>query len=371
MEINELLKNSLFFYSGLYLLRLLFTKRINSLVKVNPNLNKLIKQRDTVFVIDISSYMSRVSLTFLMMFLPGLTKAEPLQQLVMLALADHPAIQAQQSQKEASEAGVESAKWQFYPTPVVSMQSHYGSPKDRSYHSNPAVDEIRQTIALQVVQSNSDWLATFLKTQDHDKNMLIYERLREMVRRRVEQGASSESDLVLIVSRIESLIADKATANAQMNALLGRLGQLMDRNITNNELSNSITESYPLNDDLQVMLDQAKLINPSIQKAKALAMVQEAIIEERRSSMYPDLAAGVEEQIGNISYVNSGARAQYQAALDEVESQGRTLSTQIIADYTLASLSKTRLLALKQSKQASEAIFSLMIANSLQEKNLV
>jgi len=368
-----------------------------------------------IFITPNQKLFSRISLLFLMSSLPALAQAESLKQLVVSALMDHPAIQAQQSQKEASEAGEESAKWQFYPTPVVNVQSHYGTPGDRSYSgdpaavsfglkqpiytggrltaglnkakagvlsSNAAVDEISQNIALQVVQSYSEWLSGYLKTQVYEKNMVIYQRLRDMVTRRVQQGASSESDLVLIVSRVESLIADTATANAQMKAALGRLGQLMGRRITNNELSNSITEPYQLDDDLEILLDQAPLINPSIQKAKALALIQEAVIDERRANMFPEVVARVEEQVGNINYTNntadtrvfleastrfgaglstlsdiSGARAQYQAALDEVESQQRTLSTQIIADYTLASSSKIRLVALQQSMQASEEIF--------------
>ncbi|MEI6268306.1 MAG: TolC family protein [Methylococcaceae bacterium] len=215
-----MLINSLCFYSVLYLLRSVSKKTIN-LVKADNNLNKQSSQCDALFITRIKSNMRRISLTLSIMFLPGLTKAESLKQLVMSALMDHPVIQAQQSQKEASEAGEESVKWQFYPTPVVIMQSHYGTPKDRSYQgdpaaatlglkqpiwtggrltaalnkakagvlsSNAAVDEISQTIALQVVQSYSEWLAAFLKTQVYDKNMVIYQRLSEMVKRRVEQG---------------------------------------------------------------------------------------------------------------------------------------------------------------------------------------
>jgi adhesin transport system outer membrane protein len=377
---------------------------------IKPN-----KKEYELFITPTQKALSRLSLLFVMSVLPALSQAESLKQLVVSALKDHPAIQAQQSQKEASKAGEESAEWQFYPTPLVNVQSHYGTPGDRSYSgdpaavsfglkqpiytggrltaglnkakagvlsSNAAVDEISQNIALQVVQSYSEWLAGYLKTQVYEKNSVIYQRLRDMVTRRVQQGASSDSDLVLIVSRVESLKADMATANAQMAAALGRLGQLLGRRITSNELSNSITEPYQLDVDLEDLLDQAPLINPSIQKAKALALIQEAVIDERQANIFPEVNARVEEQVGSINYNNnsadtrvfleastrfgaglstlsdiSGARAQYQAALDEVESQQRTLSTQIIADYTLASSSKMRLEALKQSMQASEEIF--------------
>ena len=197
-----------------------------------------------------------LGLLCLVLLIPAVCQADTLEQLITDALLDHPAIQSQQSQKAAAEAGVETAKWQFYPTPSINVQNKYNNSKsDLSYRgdpasatlavqqplwtggqltaglnkakagvisSNAALEDARMQIALKVVQSYSDWLAAYQKIQLYDKNMLTYVHLSDMVKRRVEQGASSESDLVLVVSRLQQLAGDTAVAKAQMNTALGQ-----------------------------------------------------------------------------------------------------------------------------------------------------
>lgn len=351
-----------------------------------------------------------------MLLSPALADAETLEQLITDALVDHPAIRNQQSQKAAAEASVETAKWQFYPTPSLNVQNKYNNPKtDPSYRgdpvaatfdlqqplwtggqltaglnkanaavvqSNAALEEARFQIALKVVQSYSDWLAAYQKVQLYDKNMQTYVHLSDMVKRRVEQGASSESDLVLVVSRLQSLAGDTAVAKAQMNTALGQLEQLLGRHVESAALVNSVATPKPINDALPILLDRSVLANPTIQKSKAQVLVQEALIDATQANLSPQVYVRAEEQVGNINYQNAStdsriflgvtsnfgaglstftaidsAKAQYQAALADVDTQSRTVNSQVIADFSLASSSDMRLVALKQSQQASEDIF--------------
>lgn len=363
----------------------------------------------------LANFAKKHGLACVLMLLPSLSQAETLQQLLSSALLDHPAIQAQRSQKEASEAGVESANWQFYPTPSIAVQNTYSSASDRAYQgdfaaatlglqqplwtggrltaglkkaeagvisSNAALEEARWQIALQVVQSYGDWLAAYLKTQVYDNSMATYVHMRELVKRRVEQGVSAESDLVLVVSRLESVAADSAVANAQKSTALARLEQLLGRRVDSATLSATVAAPRQVNADLQTLLDQALSVNPTIQRAKAQTTVQEAVVAERRADLSPQVYVRAEQQFGNVSFANAGAdsrvfigvtsnfgaglstltningaRAQYEAALEEVKSQSRTVNAQVIADFTLAAASEIRLVALKESQQASEEIF--------------
>ena len=357
-----------------------------------------------------------LGLLCLVLLIPAVCQADTLEQLITDALLDHPAIQSQQSQKAAAEAGVETAKWQFYPTPSINVQNKYNNSKsDLSYRgdpasatlavqqplwtggqltaglnkakagvisSNAALEDARMQIALKVVQSYSDWLAAYQKIQLYDKNMLTYVHLSDMVKRRVEQGASSESDLVLVVSRLQQLAGDTAVAKAQMNTALGQLEQLLNRHLDSALLGISIAVPKQFNDGLPVLLDQALLVNPAIQKYKAQVLVQEALIDASKANLSPQVYVRAEEQFGNISYQNAGndgrvflgvtssfgaglstltaidsAKAQYQAALADVETQNRTVNAQVITDFSMATSSDLRLLALKQSQQASEDIF--------------
>jgi adhesin transport system outer membrane protein len=357
-----------------------------------------------------------INLLCFLLLCPVISQADTLEKLITDALLNHPAIKNQRSQKAAAEAGVETAKWQFYPTPSINVQNKYSAKTDRSYQgdpaavtldlqqplwtggqltagldkanagvtfSNAALEEVRLQIALRVVQNYSDWLSAYQKIQLYDKNMLTYVRLQGMVKRRVEQGASSESDLVLVLSRLQSLAADVAVAKAQMNTALGQLEQLLGRHLDGVLLGTSVAEPKLLANDIANLLDQALLVNPTIQKSKAQVQVQEALIDASKANLSPQVYARAEQQFGNVYYVNAGndsrfflgvstsfgaglssitaidsAKAQHQAALADVETQTLIVNTQVITDFSLATSTEMRLLALKQSQQSSEDIFN-------------
>lgn len=350
----------------------------------------------------------------LTILLPSFCRAETLEQLISSALLDHPAIQAQQAQKQAAEAGVDSATWQFYPTPSIAVENVHTSASDPSYQgddvtaslrlqqplwtggrlvaglkkaeagaitSQASLEEASQQLALRVVQAYGDWLAAHLRIQAYDKSMATHVRLRELVKRRVEQGISAENDLVLVISRLESIAADIAMAHAQKDTALARLGQLLGRQIDAPSLSAAVAVPRPVNADLQALLDQALSVNPTLQRAQAQAMVQEAVIAERRADLSPEVYARAERQYGNQTYSNAppenrlfigvssrfgaglsslsnieGAKAQHQAALEEVATQSRTVNEQVIADHVLAISSEKRLAALKISLKAAEEV---------------
>lgn len=350
----------------------------------------------------------------LAILLPSFCRAETLEQLISSALLDHPAIQVQQAQKQAAEAGVDSATWQFYPTPSIAVENVHTSASDPSYQgddttaslrlqqplwtggrliaglkkaeagaitSQASLEEASQQLALRVVQAYGDWLAAHLRIQAYDKSMATHVRLRELVKRRVEQGVSAENDLVLVISRLESITADIAMAHAQKDTALARLGQLLGRQIDAPSLNAAVAVPRPVNADLQALLDQALSVNPTIQRAQAQAMVQEAVIAERRADLSPEVYARAERQYGNQTYSNAppenrlfigvtsrfgaglsslsnieGAKAQHQAALEEVATQSRTVNEQVIADHVLAISSGKRLAALKISLKAAEEV---------------
>ncbi|MCF7965426.1 MAG: TolC family protein [Methylobacter tundripaludum] len=337
-----------------------------------------------------------------------------MEQLISSALLDYPTIQARQAQKQAAEAGVDSATWQFFPTPSIAVENTHTSASDPAYQgddisttlrlqqpiwtggrltaglkkaeagvisSQASLDEVRQQLALRIVQTYGDWLAAYLRIKAYDRSMATHVRLRELVKRRVEQGISAENDLILVVSRLESIAADLLVAHAQKDTALARLGQLLGRQIDASALNTAVAAPRPVNADLQTLLNQALSINPTIQRAQAQASVQEAVIAERRSDLSPEVYVRAERQYGNPSYRDAspenrlfigvsshfgaglsslsnieGAKLQHRAALEEVEAQNRTVNEQVIADHALAVSSEHRLAALKVSLKAAENV---------------
>jgi adhesin transport system outer membrane protein len=353
-------------------------------------------------------------LSYLLILLPSFCRAETLEQLIATALLDHPAVQVQQAQKQAAEAGVDSATWQFYPTPSIAVEKVQTSSSDPSYQgdsttaslrlqqplwtggrltaglkkaeagvmtSQASLEEARQQLALRVVQAYGDWLTAYLRALAYDKSMATHVHLRELVKRRIELGISAENDLTLVVSRLELIVADIAAVHAQKDIALARLGQLLGRPIDAPALNEAIAVPRPVNADLQALLDQAQSVNPTIQRAQAQAMAQEAVIAERRADLSPEVYVRAERQYGNQTYSNTSpenrvflgvssrfgaglsslsniesAKAQHQAALEEVVAQSRIVNEQVMADHALATSSERRLAALKTSLKAAEEV---------------
>ena len=335
--------------------------------------------------------------------------AESLEQLIIAALTNHPAILSQQAQENAANAAVDSAAWQFYPTPSISVEKAQANASDRTYPgdssvstlrlqqplwaggrlsagmdkayagaiaSRSALEETRQQLALRVIQTYGDWLGAHLKTQAYLKSLATHERLHAQVLRRIEQGASAESDLILAVGRKKSVAADISLASAQQDIALSRLWQLLGRPIDAATLQLATPKPVDLN--LKMLLEQALAINPAIVKAEAQAKVQEATVAERSAELSPEVYLRAERQYGNYSYSNTApanrlfiglnsrlgaglstqsnilmAKAQHQAALAEVEVQNRETSAQVLADHALATTSQNRLEAVQASLEAA------------------
>lgn len=337
-----------------------------------------------------------------------------LRSLISEALSTHPSQKSQALLIQSAQAGVDSARWQFYPTPSVAVEGASASTTDNAYAGDSTVttlrlqqplwtggrltaglqkaqanvtatraslEDTRQQLALRVVQNYGDWLGAHLKILANEKSMATHIRLREQVKRRIEQGLSSESDLTQAVARLESLVSDIAVSRAQQDIAAARLAQLVGRPVTTYSLSGVLASPNTLSLGLHALLDQAQAINPSIQKAQALAQVQESVIAERRADLYPEVYLRAEQQYGNYAYRNApsvsrlfiglsshfgpglssrssleGAQSQHQAALEEVNAQSRAVSEQVQTDFALAASSQGRLTALKTSLNAAQEV---------------
>jgi adhesin transport system outer membrane protein len=335
-----------------------------------------------------------------------------LDQLIAAALSSHPAAQVQLSLEESARADVDSANWQFYPTLSLAIENARtgeldpSSPGDSMVSilrlqqplwaggrltagldkaeagviaSQASVAETREQLALRVVQAYGDWLAAKLKLLAYEKSRVTHVRLRDQVKRRIEQGASAKSDLTLAVSRLQSVVAEYTVARAQMDIALTRLGQLLGKDVST--LKVAIVDPRPVIASAQQLLDMAFAVSPALRRAQAETQVQKAVIAERRANLSPEVFLRVERQYGNPSIRNAdpedrivlgvdsrfgaglsslsnvkGAKAQYQAALAEVDVQRRAVSESVLSDYALANSSKVRLDALRASLNAAKQV---------------
>jgi adhesin transport system outer membrane protein len=337
-----------------------------------------------------------------------------LEPLIASALLSHPSQKSQVLLLQSAQAGMDSARWQFYPTPSVSVEQAGASPTDPSYQgastvkrlslqqplwtggrltaglqkaqanvsvSQASMDEVRQQLALRVVQSYGDWMAAHLKILTNDKSMATHERLHALVKRRIEEGVAPSSDSTLVVARLESLASDTSVLRAQHDIALARLGQLLGHPVMPAALASPLAAPHGLGSGSPHLLDQALAVSPSLRKAQSLAQVQASVVAERRAEVSPEVYVRVEQQYGNFSYRNTPsqsrlfigvnshfgagfsnlagidiAQSQYLAALEEVELQSRVVSEQVLADEALAATSQSRLGALQAALTAASEV---------------
>jgi adhesin transport system outer membrane protein len=198
-------------------------------------------------------------------------------------------------------------------------------------------------------------------------------------------GASAESDLTLAVTRMESIAADVTAARAQAEVSLARLGQLLGSPVDGALLAQAVAAPRdPANEGrtgVKALLEAALGINPTVAKAQAQARVQEAVVGERRADLMPEVYARIERQYGNYNFANGepqnrlfigltsrfgaglstlsnveAARSQYAAALTEIEAQRRTVSEQVLSDYSLALSVASRMTSIHASLKAAEDV---------------
>jgi adhesin transport system outer membrane protein len=274
-----------------------------------------------------------------------------LPQLLSAVLATHPAVQGQRAQLQGAQAGVDSARWQYYPTPSVSVETAAASAADRLYQGDRLVttlrlqqplwsggrlsagtdkaeatlaatqatlEDTRLQLGLRVLQAYGDWWGAQAKAQALARSLATHERLRQQVGRRIQEGVSAQSDLVQAVARLEAVSAEAAAARAQGEVALARLAQLLGGTVDGATLAAGLAAGFASAPALPrpfvvnpagspaALMAQAGDINPAVRKAQAQARVQEALVRERRADLRPEVYARLERQYGNYNLA-SGA----------------------------------------------------------------
>ena len=355
--------------------------------------------------------VTRALLLMLLVMCPLTSAGQVLERLMALALASHPSAQSQRAQLQSAQSGLDSARWQFYPTPSIAVEQAHTASTDSSYRGDnrvatlrlqqplytggrlsasmdkakasleigqSALEEVEQQLGLRVVQAYGEWMSAHLKTQAQEKSVSTHIRLSEQVKRRISVGISADSDLVLAMARLESVHAESQASRTQGEMALARLNQLLGSPVDITNLTALLASARELPADSQVLLAQALEKSPAIQKAKAQARVQEAVVLERRAELSPEVYLRLERQYGNFNLPNSSpenrlffglssrfgaglssltnveaARTQHQAALAEIEVQSRNVAEQVLTDQALALSSARRLQAVQAALNAN------------------
>lgn len=265
-----------------------------------------------------------------LLFGSATSSAQDLVYMISKTLQTHPSISAQQKQRLAASSEVDAARQQFFPTPSFSVEQVGRAQVDLQYRgdalvsvlrvqqplwtggrltagldkakANAAVvaasmDEAQLQLSLKVLGAWSDWYGAHLRVKAHESNLLTHQRLLLQVQRRVEEGASAESELTLTQGRLAQtqILLDAARLHGQTarSKLTRWMGESLPADATPTETLRVQPKLLP---DYQMLALER---NPTLRRFKEQLRVLDAEVQEKRSSLYPEVSLRAEHQRGN------------------------------------------------------------------------
>ncbi len=345
----------------------------------------------------------------------GMSTQQSLAELIQQAINNNPQIRVQQANNRSADADVETARWQFYPTPSLSVERASSQGNDTIYAngaqvrylrlqqplytwgrltaglskaqtrkeaSSAAIEESKQQIALRVVQTYIDWVTATLRREAFLEGLRDYQKFESLITRRINTGVSPSADLLSVQLRLVQTQGDILQSTDQQDSARIKLSQLLGQSIDNENLKLEVWVhgSTILAHPAQTWLNRAEQISPALTRLTAQANAARMELDERKSSMLPELYLRIEHQSGSpyttnppadqtrlfvgftgnigpglsgLSALDSG-KAKYEAALEEIDAGKRNLHEQLSSDLSSLTSSVSRYAALHTSYQFAQ-----------------
>ena len=231
--------------------------------------------------------MKRFTFLFLASWLYGDMNFE---DLISKAINHHPSIQMSQEAFKMSEEELNSAKWQYFPTPSVDfsnstkndqvvakleqplwtggkLDSQYDIALSSKAEAGYTLEESKYRLVeriLNLLQAYSQGKSAEISLKEG------YDRLSkfsEMIDRRVDSGISSQSDEILLNSRLIQIKSDLINAKSKKTLALKQLSLIIGENI---ESINFNLDKFNF-DNIQssVLIDDMAKFHPTLKKIYA------------------------------------------------------------------------------------------------------
>lgn len=285
--------------------------------------------------------------------------------LLNLTFEGNPLLQSQSRLIGAAQSDVKGSKWQFYPTPSVSVEQANASSADPSYskgdgrvvvlrlqqplwtagrltagvnRAEAAVavaqaqfEESRQQLALRTIAAWGEWKSGEQKALALKENVQTHQRLAALIARRVEGGLSAVADSVLAQGRLEQARAEAAVAQAQQASALARLEQLTGRRLEGQSLESLVIMPVEPVLDLAPSLEKAWTNSPTATKLQAQIRQQEMDVEIRKAQLMPEVYARAEHQQGSFTAGGPSSANRFFIGLSATPGAGLSAQTGVEA----------------------------------------
>lgn len=363
--------------------------------------------------------MKRFTFLFLASWLYGDMNFE---DLISKAINHHPSIQMSQEAFKMSEEELNSAKWQYFPTPSVDfsnstkndqvvakleqpiwtggkLDSQYDMALSNKAESGYTLEESKYKLVeriLNLIQAYSQGKSAEISLKEG------YDRLsgfQDMIDRRVESGISSQSDKILLNSRLIQIKSDLVNAKSKKTLALKQLSLLIGENIEN---INFTLDKYNFdNNQSNLLIDDMTKFHPTLKKMDEQLKNSIIKISKEESALYPTISLVAEHKSGDVYTENTTesdnaiylslkattgaglslfsnvekAKLNTKRVKSEKDTKEQELIDAFVIDYNNMILAKEKLINLKQNLELSLELFEsykrLFIAGKKQWLDLV
>lgn len=305
-----------------------------------------------------------------------------LDALVETAVAAHPEVAARRAEIDAAQAGVESARWQFYPTPSVQMDQHEGrratvlrlqqplwtggrlsadleAAQGRSRVAQGSLAETRLDLALRVTDAYGTFLSARWRAEAAAAGVERLKALTLSLSRRVEAGVSPAVDGDLLQARMAQIRADLELARASERAALERLRQLTGLALEPQGLAAPAATPGPGHVATDGLVERALAAHPALRRNEAEIELARSQVEQAKSALWPSVSLRGEHQDGAIPGSLPAGRRLY-LSLQYTPGAGLAAGSQIRA-------AEARAAALKETREAIRRDVAARVAAQIEE----
>lgn len=323
------------------------------------------------------------------------------------AIRTHPSISMAQEMEKGAEYQLESAMWEYFPTPSVDVSyktadqrriiarldqplwtggkidAAYDSANAKKFEAENTLDESKFKILDNGIKSFKEYLIAKNKIVVLDQNKQKYLELSEMLQRMMTAGLLSQTDKNLLNSKMANLSSDLIVTKSKYKIARIQLEILTGKPL-NCQVNFDYKKVFKTNLDIDKLLSDLNNFHPSLKIMDA--KIKTAIAEEdaSKAKLYPTVSLrgehisgtiyedGTDQKSQNLAYVaftmTSGAGLSSLSNIEKAKvnvskvkyekfSKQKDLIDNLMSDYTAYITATTHLNILKEDIKTTYGLY--------------
>lgn len=336
-----------------------------------------------------------------------LAQGAPITQIrdaLSAALTEHPTLRVKQAEIAAATSDVATARWQYWPTPSISVNrpdkaliagtdrsvtmvglkqplwtggrlgASVAYAEARNQTAQVVYEETRRDLAIETIQAWGEVCSARSRVAVYQASVEAHQKFLRQIQRRTDSGLSVQSDTALASSRLDAVQADLSSAQAALRSALERLRTLTDQLPSQPlALPDTLLPTALMDEDVQKALH----IDPGLKRLQSEMLELRAQMDSVKSNYWPELSASVSQRhgdvTGKVNQIAVGFESKWGAGLsntsalqasaqrlqakqEEVEYRTRKLTEQIRSDQQQLQASRARMQAFRQALTSANAV---------------